>query len=82
MATPRKESAELSNRGLVQSEEGKSPEEVAGFWTDEKIRTVTPIPMPALPARPMPPLALPNEGGEARVDTVRQKFKVRFPKKN
>ena len=54
---------EPKDDGLVSSTEKKTPAEVRGYWTDERIAAAQQVPMPR--PKPLPTADGGNETGEA-----------------
>jgi hypothetical protein len=52
MATPQKQPAPKEDDGLVVHVHNQTPEEVAEFWTFERLNAAKPVPMPNVVAPP------------------------------
>lgn len=72
MATPQKQPAQPEDDGLVVHIHNQSPEEVAEFWSSERMNTAKPVPMPKVVVppplggtkpSPMPKVVAPPTGG-------------------
>jgi hypothetical protein len=57
MADPNKPVQQGSDDGLVSHSHTETPEEVAAFWNEERIREARPLPLPEVPKKAAPPTA-------------------------